>query len=540
MKKVDLFSKMSISRKTEKITLSGLKKTKTSKEASVFDGKTRRVFFRNHSWLFPLCVGLIYFLSGGFVTNRTLRLVLSPILAFPLFLSLVQLLYQKRNTYIRSQCKVLFQSLCTSVSGGYSLESAFLAARPSVERVFGPKCIVAQSLREMEKERAAQLPFSESLLHLCTHMDYTEIYPVIQALAITKTVGSGIISILRSSCQMISELISVNQEVDANNAGKNAEAILLCLMPYGITFTLSAFTGVYMETAKNTTLGTILMLVAFALSIMACGILLRLVGSSKKSVTTKSTRSIFIPLPTIITKKIQKALLSLLPESLITQEYEQAIELSITPDLYFREKIQKCISVLFLGCSLFLIVFLIFQISLFFLIPATALLVLFFQVNEKQRIYQRRESIMEDIPLFLAILTTLLQSGVLLSRAIHICSGAFPSTGILGREITYMKKQMSTGISAAAVIEDFSTRTPIPEAQAALLLASGFERKGGYESIELLDLQSKACWSLCKNASRKRKEREAVQMILPMMLDLICVLLVVMTPAILSLNGINP
>jgi pilus assembly protein TadC len=102
-----------------------------------------------------------------------------------------------------------------------------------------------------------------------------------------------------------------------------------------------------------------------------------------------------------------------------------------------------------------------------------------------------------------------------------------------------MKAQMLSGLSAGRAIENFSVRTPIPEAQAALLLISRYELTGGAEVLQLLALQANACWSLCRNASRKKRERDALAMVLPMMLDLISVLLVAITPALMSLKISN-
>lgn len=143
---------------------------------------------------------------------------------------------------------------------------------------------------------------------------------------------------------------------------------------------------------------------------------------------------------------------------------------------------------------------------------------------------------MEEIPLFLSMLVTLLNSGVLLPKAIDICSKAFTEKTHLGNEIRIMKAQMLSGLSAGRTLESFSERTPLPEAQAALLLAARYEITGGSEILQLLSLQSSACWSLCRNASRKRREREALGMVFPMMLDLVSVLLVAITPALLSLK----
>jgi hypothetical protein len=93
-----------------------------------------------------------------------------------------------------------------------------------------------------------------------------------------------------------------------------------------------------------------------------------------------------------------------------------------------------------------------------------------------------------------------------------------------------------SGSSASDAVEKFSLRIRIPEAQAALLLIARYGRLGSSEILNLLSLQSSACWNLCRNAARKKQEREALGLLLPMTLDFICVLLVAMTPAIISLG----
>ena len=499
--------------------------------------KTRQKFLLGHIWMYPPCVIALYFLSSCFVYEPILRGVSSIFLAIPFFSALVQVLYQKRSGYLRSQCKVLFQSLCTSVSGGYSLESAFLAARSQIESVFGKKSAMSQSLRQMEGERAAQISFSHSLSQLCFHLDYLEILPIMQALSITRIVGNGVVSILRSSQQMLAELISVRNEVDANNAGKNAEALMLCLMPFGITFTLTSFTGEYMETARNTSMGTLMMLIAFSLSVVSCGFLLSLVGeSSQKKYKKPQNEKGYSFFPDQAAEKILESLKKTLPEGFISSEYERATELGGTPDKVLLIKIKKVLLLLLFSVLFSLVLLHLTAFPLWFSIPFSILMLIFFQIDDKQKTMKRREIIMEEIPLFLAILTTLLQSGVMLQKAIHICAGAFSVKTALGNEIFWLNKQIESGSSAAQAVELFSSRTPIPEAQAALILCAKYDRSGGTEVIQLLQLQANACWSLCRNASRKRKERDAVKMMIPMMLDLTAVLLVVITPAFISMQ----
>ena len=188
---------------------------------------------------------VLYFLSEAFVPILSLRIFLSITLSFFPFLSVAGLLFEKRRALLRSQAKVLFQSLCTSVSGGYSLESSFILASGTMEKAFGKRSLMANGLVRLEKALSAHMPLSEALEDFCRKLDFIEILPIFHALAISRIVGNGVISILRNSCQMLSELIAVNSEVEANNAGRNAEAFVLCVMPFGITYALSGFSDGY-------------------------------------------------------------------------------------------------------------------------------------------------------------------------------------------------------------------------------------------------------------------------------------------------------
>ena len=95
---------------------------------------------------------------------------------------------------------------------------------------------------------------------------------------------------------------------------------------------------------------------------------------------------------------------------------------------------------------------------------------------------------------------------------------------------------MLSGISASEAVERFSLRIQIPAAQSALLLVARYDRLGTAEVLNLLQLQASSCWNLCRNAARKKQEREALGLLLPMTLDFVSVLMVAMTPAIISLG----
>jgi Flp pilus assembly protein TadB len=504
---------------------------------SEYASKVRRLFMIRHIWIYPFCMATVFFLSDAFLPYWILRITLSIILSIFPFLAIISLLYGKRKALLRSQSKVLLQSLCTSVSGGFSLESAFLCARPTLEKAFGKRSLMAQSLQRLEKSLSAHVPLSTCLTDLCHRLDYIELLPIMHALSIARVVGNGVISILRNSCQMLSELMAVSGEVEANNAGRNAEAFILCLMPFGITFTLSTFTNGYMNNVKQSPLGISLMLLAFCIAVISCGFLFALISDNRKSPrATDDSRITLLPFPQRFIRFVRGLLLKIMPESYLTRQFELFSELTCEPEKLFDMQIRKIMSLVLITVPVFGCLLFYMAKPLYYLFPAECVLIFLIHHDMRQRVVRRRESLMEEIPLFLSMLVTLLQSRVLLPKAIETCSDAFSDTSSISYEIQVMKAQMLSGMSAGASVESLSSRTPIPEAQAALLLASRYECSGGTEVLSLLTLQSTACWSLCRNASRKKRERDALAMVLPMMLDLISVLLVAITPALLSLR----
>jgi Flp pilus assembly protein TadB len=412
-----------------------------------------------------------------------------------------------------------------------------MCARPTLEKAFGSRSLMGTSLRRLEKSLAAHEPLSTSAVELCRRLDYIELLPVMHALSITRVVGTGVISILRNSCQMLSELIAVRSEVEANNAGKNAEAVLLCLMPFGITFALSSFTGDYMAPAQSKPLGVMLMLLAFCIAVISCAFLFGLIGEKNtKSGMPIVNQSSFSKLSRLASARLRKIAASTLPQSYLTRQYEIFSELSYKPDEMFEAMLLKIVVTTLVTTPLCIFVLFSLHYSLLLAIPILLFLLFLIHHDVRSQAQRRKETIMDEIPLFLSMLVTLMQSGVLLPKAIETCSAAFPDSGIMGGELRIINAQMLSGISAGEAIENFSSRTSIPEAQSALLLASRYESTGGAEVLGLLALQANACWSLCRNASRKKREREAVAMILPMMLDFISVLLVAVTPALISLQ----
>lgn len=494
------------------------------------------VFLAKTIWVYPVFVAVVYFASGLFISSETVRLILAVALSIFPWKEAMKKIYSNNYRHMRTQLLVLLQVLTTSVSSGYSIEKSLLLIRPVIERTFGRRSMLLKPLINLENNLKLHVSLEESLNTFAKQIAFPETVPVFHALAISGEIGNNSLSILRSSCQMLSELNAVQGEIAASNAGKNAEAAILCAMPFGVTFALNYMSREYLDMARNTRTGSFLLALAFGVCTIACAMLLKFMSHEHGRKAYKSELAINLTSGKAYSTPLTKLVKKIFPASFITARHELFNELSVNPDYTYEQYLKKQLltGTVFLALSASILITL--GKNPLFALFLTAALLLLGGFEIRSDVERKREDLMSDIPLFLCLISTLLESGMQLPKAISICAKAFDENKSLSLEIKNLRAMILSGIPASDAIEKFSLRIQIPEAQAALLLVARYGRLGTSEVLNMLNLQSQACWNLCRNASRKRQEREALGMIIPMTLDFISVLMVAMTPAIISLG----
>lgn len=496
-----------------------------------------RIFLAKTVWVYPVFAAVVYLASGLFISSGSIRLILAVILSIFPWKEAMKKIYSNNCRHMRTQLLVLLQVLCTSVSSGYSIEKSLLLIRPVIEKTFGKRSMLLKPLINLENNLKLHMSLEKSLNLFAQQVGFPETLPVFHALALSGEIGNNTLSILRSSCQMLSELNAVQGEIAASNAGKNAEAAVLCAMPFGVTFALNYMSREYLEMARSTRSGSILLAVAFGICTVACAMLLKFMSHDQGR---KAYRSEYANVITSGNGKTSTPLTKLVkrffPAGFITARHELFNELSVNPDYTYEQYLKK--QLVTASVSLILSLAILISLgknpvfSLFFVFA----MVLLRGYEIRTDVERKREELMGDIPLFLCLISTLLESGMQLPKAISVCSKAFEDNASLSLEIKNLRALILSGVPASDAVEKFSLRIQIPEAQAALLLIARYGRLGSAEVLNMLNLQSQACWNLCRNASRKKQEREALAMIIPMTLDFISVLMVAMTPAIISLG----
>jgi len=498
------------------------------------DISAKRLFMLKGLWSYPLFVFAIFLISSSFISSAGVRAVIAVILSFFPWKSALSSVYSDNHKHLRTQILVLLQVLTTSVSSGYSLERSFMLIRPVIENTFGSKSALCSPLISLENKLKVHIDLKTALNEFAHEINFPETIPVFHALAISSKIGNNSLAILRSSCQMLSEMNAVQSEISAANAGKNAEAAILCIMPFAITAALDRMGDGYLSTARESRAGSLILTAAFVLAVIASALLFRFMNH-KESDNSSSGRKVLKteykgrPYMTAFIRKVT-------PSGFTVSRHDLFSELSLRPadayEVYLRKQLITAI-VSFLFSAILLTVK---GYSIFPALPVPIIFVISGMRDISGKSEVKKEEIMQDIPLFLCLICTLLEAGLQLPKAIEICCGAFGENKSLSSEIKNLRAMILSGISASDAVERMSLRIRIPEAQAALLLVARYGRLGTGEVLNLLSLQASSCWNLCRNAARKKQEREALGLLFPMTLDFLCVLLVATTPAIISLG----
>ena len=109
----------------------------------------------------------------------------------------------------------------------------------------------------------------------------------------------------------------------------------------------------------------------------------------------------------------------------------------------------------------------------------------------------------------------------------------------LKTDLLKIKHSLSVGDSAAFAITNAAENLPQEEIASILQLMARYDRDGGRELLDILEIQANASWQLYRNAMRKRLQMKNMALFIPMTVDLFVVIIMAMLPAVANLGNIS-
>ncbi|MCD5401724.1 type II secretion system F family protein [candidate division NPL-UPA2 bacterium] len=152
-----------------------------------------------------------------------------------------------------------------------------------------------------------------------------------------------------------------------------------------------------------------------------------------------------------------------------------------------------------------------------------------------KKIARRHLLLRMDFVEILNKLILLVNSGMIVTQAMSKIVEDNPCTRPLYREVKLAMAEIKGGKPEVEAYEAFAKRCRVPEIFRFTLLIIQNMRKGSVEFVSALRLQSNESWLMRKSVAKELSEEATTKLLFPMMFMFVAIILIVMTPAILSM-----
>jgi Flp pilus assembly protein TadB len=500
---------------------------------------------------------IVWLACGLYIEPQLLRLLLALPAAILLLLALHRQQTGRKVLLAREQFKWFLELLLTRLTAGATLEHAISDTLPGMSQMLGSKSCFIKALHALDQQLKARRPLDALLPFLSRQIACPEAGYFFQLLPELRRTGSQMAPFVRQHLRMVSEQLSLQQEIKSETAQRRTEAALLAVMPFLMVLLLRSGFDEATRASMRLPAGVAGSAVACVIALAAGILTVSLMAFSQARPAAPLMLPDWKRTPGRIRHALWQTLHRLyrewLPAAYGTRLLQALVELGRQhPDYGQDQDDQLFISRYFDRKANLMLVSLLPAVLISVTIPGAWFLVLILPVAmaglHDQQVFRLRRQILDDYrlvyPVLLNLLTALLQAGLSVHHSLQIACACLqpPSqtesvrqSGLLA-DLESVHRQMQTGRPVVRILEGLITHCPLPEAQAALLLLLRYEQSGGTDAIQLLTLQSNACWSLYRNSTRKQLEQQSLRLLLPMALDLVAVLITALLPAVLSLQ----
>ena len=497
--------------------------------------------------VFSACLFIAWLGTLPFIESNWIRAVSALISGILLSRSLHNWLKTKRLLFVREQFKWLLEHLLSRLSAGATLEHAFIAAPSSLGVLLGRKSVLLDQLKRIEIQLLSRQPLDLLLPGLIPSLPCSEAQSFFRILPVLRQSGGDICQFIRQELRLIIELLVLYRDLNTETTQRQTEALILTLMPFALAVLLRQSSDMFAPQSFSTP-GAVAMLAAFILAMTAAVLTLSSIGFADPHHKSKS-------LPVSATKITKHRLFQFLgsighqiyrnwlPEiygsrllQILQEQAKHPFQLGTDIiQIYFKTKALYFLAGLLPGALM-----LIACPGQFFWIPACSFS---FVLLQDQQVFtlskNQRLDCQLDYPPFLGLVAALLQAGLSLHIALDICLKTMQNstTKNIHSDLASLNKSIKIGVPAYQAIEKLAADCPVTEVQSALLLIVRYDRDGGHENLQLLQMQIAACWSMHRNSMQKQVEKQTLKLLVPMALDLVAVMVTAVAPVIQSFQS---
>lgn len=499
-------------------------------------------------------------LSGLFAPSLPIRFILALPAAIMLAAGLNSLSGNRRRSDRREQYRALLSHLLSQASIGRFLEQSLATAHSAMAADYPPRHAFSRILQQTERQILGNQPVAVVVDQLVRSLDCPEATVGLGILRRISLSGSTLVTYLRRADQSLADLIEITHDIAAQHARTAAEASILGIMPFILAFLLRQ-SGGYFDPALNHPVGVLILGAAFLVAVLALAIIpattspqeQRPSAARQSSFGSESNPGSPNPSKSVIARpgvgrrnqlaaaRLRQLLTRLLGDGrnhrideALMRIYGESVEARARFDL---QKLNFLLAGLVLGLLLAI------ASAAPLLFPVPAIVLIFMQDQQTLRQAKQEElRLLSAFPFFLHVCVSLLEAGLTVHHVLEITAAAFAGTESarvqppLARDTRKMSQGLRSGWPVDRILTQLASQSATAELRSAYQLLVRYSQLGGKELLQQLMQQTQACWTVYRNASRSRMDEQSMRMMLPMMLDLIVILVISLTPALILLG----
>jgi len=503
-----------------------------------YEGKLKYLF----------CSFTLFLLASPFSNSLPAKIIISLILGVVVTKSFNLYSGLKMKLDARQQLKSFLEFLSAKISSGNSMETSFLLARNEFSSIYEKNSYISKALEELFYNLDRGESFDFALSKMGKTLPCPEAHSLFETLSKMRHMGSSNLLLIRQSLSMVSDLLMVSKDISGEVSQKRLESTIMSAMPFAVVWSLNTGASDYMGPALSFPIGRFVLLFAFILSVLSFSLGLYIVSNSVYSsyfdTKSQSRSSLSYYLKNLYRHLVERYpqlnnflvyIIEIMPESYILPQKRTLNYLYPANNRALEEHIFEKISIIISVFLICLLVLFFTDISVILFLLLGIFLVILHDFETRDKIEKNKNAMMQDLPGFVALLHTLLASGIVLEKALEMSINTYyNSTLQLRGELDILRSNMGSGIPLAESIERFSDRILVPEISGALILASQYSKSGDAYTLELMKIQTGSCWIQAKVSASKALEQSSVKLLIPMVLQLVCVMAITITPAVLS------
>lgn len=178
------------------------------------------------------------------------------------------------------------------------------------------------------------------------------------------------------------------------------------------------------------------------------------------------------------------------------------------------------------------------RVLLIYMLLIFGFLIISDDLKLKNNVKHRRLEIQIEFPDFINKLTLLLNAGLTMSKAWEKISVDYDKKGYFYSEVFKTVRDIKSGKNESEAFGEFAKRVKTPEISRLMSTIVQNTKRGGNNIVLSLRLQSNECWEMRKNAIKRLGEEASTKLLFPMMIMFLAIIIIVLTPAIISMQGI--